>query len=393
MTTNPRIGRIAVLAGTMAVAASIVPSLGVMAPFIIEELDISRSQFGGLVTAIAGITAVSGPLAGGLVDRIGGRRVITMLAATTSLSAVLIAQSSGYIWLVGAGALSGLANAASNPSTNSLIAYHEPLGNRGLTMGIKQSGVQCAYFAVGLTLPVLATSIGWRSSIAILALPALLVAAGAAVTFPARIPIARKSRGPANFSHSSSVKWIAIYAVLMGWAGSAVTTFLALYAQEELGFEATSGGAAVATVGLFGVASRIGAAHLVEKLTHFGMPLALLAIGSAFGLAVLALAPGVSSRLLWPAATVLGATLMAWNAVANLAAISLNAIHDAGKASGYINMGFMAGSAIGPTAFGALVDHTGSYSAGWFSLSAICIVAAVLMARWTLSPMTMDAGT
>ena len=38
----------------MTVATLVMPSLGVLAPFILDDLGLSRGQFGWLITAIAG---------------------------------------------------------------------------------------------------------------------------------------------------------------------------------------------------------------------------------------------------------------------------------------------------------------------------------------------------
>ena len=144
----------------MAVSAYTQFALGVLAPLITADLGLTRTQLGSLTTAIFLIGGVGAPLAGPLVDVLGGRRVLAMIFVAGALAWLGIAAAPTYLWMLAAVSLAGFVRGASNPVGNQLIVLHVPPGRRGLIMGISKSGAQIGAFVVGVTVPTAALLFG-----------------------------------------------------------------------------------------------------------------------------------------------------------------------------------------------------------------------------------------
>jgi predicted MFS family arabinose efflux permease len=370
-----------VLASAMAVSVYSIPALAVLSGLLIDDLGIDRTQFGLVVTTVAVSNAVSAVLAGRLVDRIGGRRVLLGVFALTSASATLLALAPSFPALLVMAALAGAPNGANNPSTNKVIAEHVPAGRRGRVVGTKQSGVQAGMFLAGVTLPPVALATSWRWSLAVVVAVALAGWCAAALVVPPDAPrSAVASGGPGGGRLPAAVRWLAAYSFLMGCGGAAVTSFLPLYATEDLGWSLTAAGAAAATIGLVGMAARIALGGWMDRMGHVSTPLAVIAAGSAASAAGL-LGASTAGWLVWPSVALAGVTIATWNAFTMMAVVSAGT-EGAGRSTGVLVLGFMGGYASSPVLFGTSVEATGSYAPGWTLCGAVFLAAAVLMLAW-----------
>ena len=71
-----------------------------------------------------------------------------------------------------------------------------------------------------------------------------------------------------------------------------------------------------------------------------------------------------------------------WNTVANYAIISEIDESRTGQASGVLHTGYLAGLAIGPLVFGAVIDRSGSYGLAWLGVSVLFLLAASVTVGW-----------
>lgn len=357
------------------------PAMSVLAPFLVEELGLTRTQLGSLFAISAALGAACSPIAGRLIDVVGGRR---MLAATCLLGGAAtlgIAAAPGYGLLVAAACVSGLGWASGNPTTNKLIATHVPPGRRGLLIGLKASGVQAGFFLGGALLPLGAITLGWRTTLIITAFAASISGLVTLLSLP------RDDEGPEpagsrwrSTGRIRGVGWLAAYSFLMGAGMTALTSYLPLYANEEMGLSPAHAGAVASALGLTAVVSRILWSRSGEGLTSLAPSLALIATISIAAVAAIWAAPLVGTWLLWAGAVAAGATLTAWGGLTMLAVIGGTEARYAGRASGMIQLGFLAGLAWGPAAFGLVVDATGSYSIGWLGVTLLLAAGGLVTA-------------
>lgn len=352
----------------------------VLAGDLLEQFEIERWQVGLMVTATTIAGALVSPAVGVITDRVGARRaaIATLVGSAVALGAIGLAP--GYGLLLAAAIVSGMFQAVANPSTNKLIAEHVPLGRRGVITGIKQSGVQFGTFVGGLTLPGLAVAFGWRAAVVVFAALSLAGGALAIITLPADKAIDDEPVGPIRASLPPLILRLAFYGFLLGAGGTAIFTYLPLFAQESLTMTPQAAGAAAALVGLTGIGGRIGWGRLAETRVGSEPALRAMALGAIGAAALLWFAPDID-WLIWPAAVVTGLTASAWNAVGMLAIIESVPSTLAGKGSGVVLLGFLLGLGVGSPAMGWSVDALGSYRPGWAA------IAVLFAAGWlTLRP-------
>jgi MFS family permease len=375
--------RLAVLLALAMAVASAGPFLiGVLAPFIVDDLHLSRASLGLLATGMLVVAAVVSPVAGSLVDRFGGRPMLLCIFAVTAVGVACMAVAGSYRWLLLAAAVAGIAAALANPVTNQLVSEHIPRGAQGSVIGVKQSGVQAGTFLAGLLLPGAAVAAGWRQALALSAVPAVL---GLLATVWI-VPVARAARA-AEPAGGRPVGWpvvarLAVYGALMGVGTSTIGAYLVLYAVESLGVSESAAGLAVAALGLAGIASRILWARRSERHGSTSPMLAVMSLGGAGSVALVWSAQHVGPWLLWVGALGFGATGVAWNAVANLVLVRELPAGMVGRGAGMLQLGFYGGFAAGPPGFGRLVDATGSYGAGWLMVIVTLVAAAVVIMAW-----------
>jgi predicted MFS family arabinose efflux permease len=352
---------VALLFAAMAAATLAPAALGILATFVIDDLNISRATLGWLVSTNVIVAALFSPFAGLLTDRLGGKAAIIAVFGTSAAAFALFGLTTALALLFVGSAVAALSQAGGNPSTNTLIGQVLPRGERGVVTGIKQSGVQAGIALAGLTLPAIAIAVGWRGAM-------LLVAAGpiAAGILAVFVVPSTEAGGTERAEESEpmppSIRWLTAYGFVFGFAG-AVTFFLPLFAEEALGFDPRLAGAAAALGGVVAFGSRILWARRAERRNDYTGPLGTMAI-LGMAAAALFLASTTIVVLVWAAVILTGMSTSAWNSVGMLAVIN-EAGAPTGRASGVVLLGFLLGLGIGPPLYGATVDATGSYTAMW----------------------------
>ncbi len=345
----------------------------VLASDLIEEFGVQRWQIGALVTATTLIGAVISPSVGALTDRIGARSAALLTLFISSVGLAGIAVSPSFALLVVAALIGGVGQAIANPATNKLISLHAPVGRRGVITGIKQSGVQFGTFLGGLTLPAIAVSFGWRWAVGLFAIAFVASGVVAVVVLPSDgTPPSPGATSTADLP--PIIRRLAVYGFLLGAAGTAIFTYLPLFAEESLGFSKSVAGYTVAFTGLVGVAGRIGWGRIAEHRLGAIPSLRIIAVMAALAAALLVASTAIAP-LVWVAALVTGLSASSWNSVGMLAIISTLPSSSAGRGSGVVLLGFLLGLAVGAPSFGYSVDLLGSYVPGWLGIGLVFLMA------------------
>ena len=367
---------------TMAVASMPLNVYGVLSPFLLEDLGMSRSQLGLLLTVTSGVAALLSPLMGRITDHLGGRTMVVAALTGGALALIALAVAPGVGLLLTAGVFAGMVNSSANPGTNRLIGAQVREGLRGVTMGIKQSGVQAGLALAGAYMPVAALAMGWRRALASMVVLPLIGVVLTVLLVPRDPPVRHAgSHDAAGYRHPRSMWWLAGYAFLMGSAQAVLVGFLPLYLVESLQWTVTTAGAAAAVFGLVGVAFRIGWGRAGERARHIATPLVVQALLAVVSVGLI-LTAASNAALVWTAVLLAGASVLAWNAVAMLAVILHSRPEHTGRASGLVVGGFMAGMTASPVAFGYSVDVTAGYTVGWAGAGVCCVAALMLSLRW-----------
>jgi len=365
----------------MGVATYPAAVLSVLATFLIDDFAITRAEVGLIATANIVFSAILSPMAGRLTDRVGGKLAFVFIYVFATAGFLALAAAPFYAMLLLAAVPAGFAQAAGNPATNKLIALHVPAGRQGMMMGVKQSGVQATIFLGGVLVPQGAEAFGWRWTLVVLA---LLTAAVIPVVLrviprdrPAPVTTAERKGGPL----SPAIREMAIYGFLLGFGGS-VTFLVPLFVVEALGGTPTLGGLAAALIGLSAFVGRIVWARHAERRQRFAGPLAAIALGAVAASLTFLLAQAVGLWVVWIAAILTGLSASSWNSVGMLGVITVAGSQQAGRASGIVLRGFLAGLGVGAPLYGWTVDTTGSYTLMWWISLAAFVLAVLPLRAW-----------
>jgi CP family cyanate transporter-like MFS transporter len=376
-----------VLLATMGVGTFAPLSLGILASVFQEDLGITRSQIGVAFAVNAIGAALLSPIVGRFTDRVGGKAALLAVTVVGTASYAVYGVAGSLAVLLVGSVLGSLSQAGANPSTNKLIAENLPAGEQGVVTGIKQSGVQVFVYAGGLLVPSIAISFGRLTAYAVLAAVAIVVGVVAAVTLPAKDATSDRAAAGTSSRVPSDIWWIAAYGLLMGFAGSSVFLYV-LFTEEKLGQSIVVGGLVAAVVGFVAIPSRILWARYAERREDIRGPLIAIALISVAAAASLLVAGAGPWWFVWIAAVLTALSSSTWNSVGMLGIIVIAGRDAAGRASGIVLLGFLAGVGAGPPLFGWIVDATGSYTTVWCLAAAASIAGALLMAVWRPVPLS-----
>jgi predicted MFS family arabinose efflux permease len=369
---------IAVLAATMALGIMPMVAIGVLAPLLIDDLDISTADVGVLVAIVAGVSAVLSPLAGHYADGMGDRSALLFVLALGIAGLLLMAAAFDYASMAVAIGVAGVCRAGCNPATNRVISVRVPRGRRGWVTGVKQSGEAVAIVLAASLVPAIAVLWGWRAAVLLLAALAGLALIGAALCVHGSLGGAANAASRGGRLRAS-IHWVNVYCLAMGAAGGAVTAYLPLYAHEEGSFGVAAAGATMVLAGAVALVFRILWSSWSE--TRFGFPasLASLALLGAVSGIVLAVASSVGGFGFWLGAALWGASGLAFGSVAMMAVMGEADDHNTGRASGLTVLWFGIGFTVTPPLFGWMVEQNDGYGAGFALVTCLYAVSAVII--------------
>jgi len=355
---------------------------GVLGPDLVADFGLTLVELGLLTTIFFLVGGTLSLVAGPSTDRLGARPVMVGSFVIVAVAVLGMSVAPTAVALLGWSAVAGLALATGNPVTNKLVSLHLRPGQRGLTMGGKQAGVQLGVFLAGAVLAPLSLLVGWRMALAATAVIPVLAAIATLLAVP-RDPV-NVASAPAASTHpiGPEIRLLAVYAGLMGIATSCVYAYLPLYMTDGAGFTQSQAGEVVALMGIAGVGARIAWGWASEKVPSLAMPLVVFGTGGCVS-ALLTAALGASHPwLAYLVAALFGTTVLAWNTVGMMAVLGVVDARSAGRASGIVLFGFYGGFVPGPIAFGWIVEASSQYSLAWSLVAASTLMAAVLAAGW-----------
>jgi predicted MFS family arabinose efflux permease len=369
-------------------AAGIFPlmAIGILASFILEDLEISRTQLGLSVTVASAASAVAAIPLGRYLDRRGGRTALIIVFILSAAALLGIAASPTFAFLLGGAVLTGLAMGSANPATNRLVVETIPRTVWGTVTGIKQAGEALPIVIGGLILPAAAIAISWRfafGAIAILPAVAILVTL---LVIPAGRHGTSDGRPAGAASLDPNILWLSAYAFVLGLAASSVATYLPLYSEEALGMSAATAGLVVAAMGVVAVLGRITWGHLARDAGDLRGRLLWIALLAVVAIVVIWSASHTDPGLVWIGAILWGASILSVGAIGNLAVMHYSIAADTGRASGVMLAGFGVGLMIGAPVFGLSVDLTGAYDVGFTLLLGELVTLVAVSLLWGRRP-------
>ena len=150
-----------------------------LSPYLVKDLGLSNAQLGWMASALSLSIAISAFVGGQLVDRTGKRK-LTLIVCTLvfSLGSAAGGLASGFLVLLAARFLLGIAEGPMVPVSQTVLARISPPQRRGFNQGFAQ---MAGAFGLAATMGPLVTvwiaeNWGWRHAFFLSAAPGLLLA-------------------------------------------------------------------------------------------------------------------------------------------------------------------------------------------------------------------------
>ena len=154
-------------------------TISYLGSFIQQDLGLNNAQLGYIASAFSFAWAIAGLFMGALVDRIGRRKLILVVATLVfSLASVVSGFAGSFIALLGARLLMGVAEGGIMPITQTLIASDVPHERRGLAQGLTQNfGANLLANWLGpIVIVWMGVTYGWRNAFFLSAIPGVVMA-------------------------------------------------------------------------------------------------------------------------------------------------------------------------------------------------------------------------
>jgi len=178
-----------------------------LSPTLLREFHINSQQFGYLITAFSLTYAISAPLMGLFIDRVGLKVGACVVVAAWSAVGVVTGLVSSLAGLVICRAALGIAEAGGIPATGKAVAMYLAPKDRALGGAVSQLGLTMGIVGAPLLTSWLSAGFGWRSAFVVSGLlgyvwiPIWIFAASRATPFPveenrAPMPVREMLRDP-----------------------------------------------------------------------------------------------------------------------------------------------------------------------------------------------------
>ncbi len=344
---------------------------GGLAVQISGELGMGVSEIGivsGLYFAVSALTTVP---SGRLVNRFGALVTARVAVGLSALSLLLIAAAAHHpVWLTVFLLLCAPANGLGQLASNVVLSEWAPAKRRGLLFGAKQASVPLCIMLGGLSVPVVALTLGWRWAFVF----------GAALVLAALVPLAGLGRPatrpkvPGAKAFDGQLLVFAVATFLGATAATPIGSFLTTYTVDIGGSESWAG-LNLTIGGIAGVIGRtaFGAVGDRENGREF-LVITLMLVGGAAGVATFLF----EQPWLLPLGTVAAYALgWAWPGLMNHA-VTRQYPDAPAVATSVTQTGIFLGGAVGPISFGLVAEHFG-WGAGWIAVSGAMAASALFI--------------
>jgi ACS family hexuronate transporter-like MFS transporter len=361
-----------------------------LSTFIMHDLNLSKFSLGFLASAVAAGYTVAQIPAGWLVDGLGVRKMILI---GTSTAGVLVLGMYFAKNLPTALILLGVAGfgcgAFPTVSTKAILSWFS-ITERGTTIGINQTAVNIGGIITAATLPTISILYGWRIGFVTIGLVTIIISILAYTLYrdppktftdvetkPATKP---NRKGALRMMLDKNILLISVSCVGLMIVQFAMVTYLIVYLRDIVGLSVVVGGSLLAIVNAGGGIGKPLLGAMSDRI--FGgsrrKPLLLVAILSfLFSIIMQIISPSTPYIVLAVIFATFGFSALGWGGLNFLLVAEFTGSEYAGIAVGYTNMIGLLGNIFGPPIFGLIIDATGSYSWGWWFLTASALTSIV----------------
>ncbi|MGA2957394.1 MAG: MFS transporter [Thermodesulfobacteriota bacterium] len=361
-----------------------IPSL---TPFLRNDLNLSHAQVGLLMSAFyVGVISVSIPI-GWITDRLGVRLALILGLGILGIFMVGFGAASSFPIGCFLLFLAGTGYSSMNPATTKAVMNWFPSQGRATAMGVKQTGIPLGGILAAFTLPPLASSFGWRTSVILVGVISLIFISAVRIGMPPA-PALPNERSKMRWGQlrevlsNRSIVALSVMGIFLAGAQLSIITHLVLYLKNEYLFSTVLAGVYLAVAQVGGTAGRIGWGLISDFLARGRRKLILGIIGIIAIIQLFLLNridPGISGGLLFLFIGLLGSTTIGYHGVFFGLMGEIVRKEVVGLATGFSLTITFLGIVLFPPIFGHLVDRLGSYSQAWDLLALSWVVAILIL--------------
>jgi MFS family permease len=372
-------GAVAPLMATTSVqmAASLTTfGVAVIAPVAAPDIGVDATMIGTFTSVVYGSGMIAGLTAGAFADRFGAIRVGQVAMVLACLGVACLALSSPIAALVSAMIL-GLTH---------ILARVVPAKRRPLFFSIKQSGQPAGTAIAGLLLPVLVLMYDWRVAMLVTGGIALLVVLGIqplrprldAVRDPSRTIRLGNVAAPLRLVwREPKLRCLSLSGFIFSGSQVSLASFFVVYLTEELSLTLTVAGVIFTVMQMGGVLGRLFWGAIADRLAPANAVMVSLGIGTGiFSIIAGYFAPDWPILVLGILSFALGATSHGWNGVFFSELVKFAPEGSVADAASGAQFATLAGVAVVPVLFGAVVTLSGNYLLAFMGVAAAMFVAS-----------------
>ena len=346
-------------------------------PLIQEELGLSLTEVGILISMVNVGVVVAVLAAGKAADRYGERRIIGYGTASSGVLVLAVHLTDGFLGLLVVFLLLGVPVATGTPAGSKAVAGWFPDRERGTAMGIRQTGIPVGGTIGALALPALGLAFGWRWALSLVGV--VTIVTGVLVLLCYREPDRPRVAGAAapagglkEIVHRTDIWAVTIYAAVLAGCQWCYVSYIELYLTEDMFYRLVFAAQLLAVGQIFAGAGRIGFGIVSDRL-FFGRRVPVLVmlgvLGAGAGLATAFLSPGMPAWLVAVVVSLLGLGTMSWQGLYLALVSKIVGPGVAGVAIGMTNTVVFVGVVVLPPIFGFIADQTQSYEMAWTAMA------------------------
>ncbi|HEY4440515.1 MAG TPA: MFS transporter [Candidatus Elarobacter sp.] len=361
-------------------------ALGALSPALVVAFGLSKAQLGAIFTGIMLGAAAFTALSGIVTDRWGERKMLLISAIVMTIALTAASLIPAYWWVVVWLAVYGAGYASATPAGGrAILSWFDR--DRGLAMGIRQTGVSVGALAGALCFPVVASWGGYRAALIFAAVLVALTSGAAFLLYResgedrgAKQTLPDIARAMGILARDPRLVAVTLTCMLLSGTQFVIAGFLTITAVNDIRTTPHVAGFALAVAFATAIVGRLGWGVVSDRYLQGDrlVPLALNCVLVALGTTMLALAPAGAVASLFIASAILGISAAGWNGLMAAALAEVGGTERAASALGLGLTAIFGASAVAPSLFGALADHT-SLPTAWTVDAAIVLLGVAPM--------------
>ncbi|MBN43659.1 MAG: MFS transporter [Alphaproteobacteria bacterium] len=335
----------------------------VLAKQALTEMGLDPAWIGLQPTILFTAAMFSSMMCAGLSTRFNPMRASQMMVLLCAVGSACIAT--GSLGLVALGsALIGAGLGPATPASSHILSKTTPRHLQPLVFSIKQTGVPIGGAMAGFLAPPLMLFWDWQTAMLVVAMACLVTvivteiwSSGYQQYADPTIRVKLELIGPVRLVLNSPIlRWLLAGCVPLVIAQYALTTFIVLYLQEDIGLSVLTAGAVLAIAQASGGIGRIIFGAIASRWFSPTLMLLLLAVlASAAAFLTASLTSSWPLSLIYGVGVIFGAGAAGWNGVYLAEAARRAPGGEVSRTTGAVGFIIFGAIVLGPAIFGGIV--------------------------------------